>query len=94
MRRGGPPARVTVWIDGEAAEVIEGQTVAAVLVERARWQLNRHVVTAAARGPYCGMGVCFDCVVRIDGRAGVRSCMTRARDGMRIETVDEGRHAA
>ena len=39
------------------------------------------------RGIFCGMGVCFDCLVRVDGREGVRACVTPIRAGMRVETV-------
>ena len=38
------------------------------------------------RGMYCGIGVCFDCVMTIDGKPNVRSCQTPVRAGMRIES--------
>jgi len=44
-------------------------------------------VTGRLRGPFCGMGVCFECELQIDGRTEVRSCMVTVADGMRIETV-------
>lgn len=40
------------------------------------------------RAPLCGMGVCFECRVRIDGVAQLRACMTPARAGMRVQTDD------
>jgi hypothetical protein len=41
---------------------------------------------AAPRGLFCGMGVCFDCLVTVDGRSGVRACITAASEGMTVET--------
>ena len=38
------------------------------------------------RGPYCLMGVCFDCLVAIDGVGSRQACLVRVREGMRIET--------
>jgi hypothetical protein len=38
-----------------------------------------------ARGLFCGMGVCFDCLVTVDGADNQRACMTRARPGCRVE---------
>ena len=38
------------------------------------------------RGVFCGMGMCFDCLIVVDGMKDVRSCMTVVRPGMRIET--------
>ena len=39
----------------------------------------------AARGLFCGMGVCFDCLVIVDGVPDTRACVTWVRDGMRID---------
>ena len=36
------------------------------------------------RGLFCAMGVCFDCVMTIDGKAGVRACMIKVEDGMQV----------
>jgi predicted molibdopterin-dependent oxidoreductase YjgC len=36
---------------------------------------------------FCGIGVCFDCIVTIDGIANQRACITQLRDGMRIEVT-------
>jgi succinate dehydrogenase/fumarate reductase-like Fe-S protein len=42
-------------------------------------------VSGAARGPFCMMGVCYDCLVRIDGRPNQQACMTPVRDGMTVQ---------
>ena len=46
----------------------------------------RHTPTGAPRGIFCGMGVCFDCLVTVDGLAEQRACMTPVRRGMRVQT--------
>ena len=62
-----------------------GDTVAAALLARGRLRFGRPRVSGAARGPYCMMGVCFDCLVTIDGQPNRQACMVRVRDGMRID---------
>jgi predicted molibdopterin-dependent oxidoreductase YjgC len=78
----GPP--VTVFVDGAERRAHEGETVLALL-----WALGEHAlhVTARTREPrgfFCGMGVCFDCLVTVDGRCNVRACLEPVRAGMRI----------
>ena len=41
-------------------------------------------VSQSLRAPYCMMGVCFECLVEIDGQGSVQSCLTPVADGMRI----------
>ena len=72
-------------VDGAALPVEAGQTVAAVLLAAGRLAWNRSV-TGAPRGVFCGMGVCYDCVVTIDGLPDQRACITPALPGMQVET--------
>ena len=58
----------------------------AALLAAGRRTLRKTPVTGGARGVFCGMGVCFDCLVVIDGEPSRRACVTFARDGMRVET--------
>ena len=46
----------------------------------------RRSVTGEPRGPLCGMGICFECRVRVDGVAHVRSCQTLCENGMDVRT--------
>jgi sarcosine oxidase subunit alpha len=43
-------------------------------------------VQGQARAPFCGMGICFECRVRIDGIAQQRACMAIVREGMQVAT--------
>lgn len=81
------PRTVTVLVDGTPRRAWEGQSVAAALVAGGTWALRRNPVTGDARGPFCGMGVCLECEVTIDGRPGSRSCTEHVADGMEIRTT-------
>ncbi|MEU8177185.1 (2Fe-2S)-binding protein [Microbispora hainanensis] len=84
---GTPPRTATITVDGRPLTVVDGVSVAAALVGDGHWTLRRNPVSGEPRGPFCGMGVCLECEVTIDGRAGVRACLTRVRSGMRVGTA-------
>ena len=79
-------ADVTVVIDGEPFPARAGESVAAALFAAGRLACRATAVSASPRGPYCMMGVCFDCLVVIDGRANQQGCLIPVAPGMRIET--------
>lgn len=74
---------VTVLIDGEPVAATAGVSLGSVL--HARHLALRTSPSGSPRGLYCGMGVCFECVVTIDGRP-ERACLTPVREGMAVET--------
>ncbi|MFF0463093.1 (2Fe-2S)-binding protein [Streptomyces mexicanus] len=77
------PLRITV--DGEPVDGIAGQTIAGVLLaaDRLSWRRQR---SGAPRGVFCGIGVCFDCLVTVGDERDVRACRRRARDGDAVTT--------
>ena len=81
--RRGQPLRIEV--DGEPVQAFEGETVATALLASGR-RIFRHTPGGSPRGLYCGMGICFDCVVEVDGESSVRSCITLVRPGMKVRT--------
>ena len=83
---GEAPRKVSLWVDGEPLEAREGESVAAALLAAGRSVLRRTGRRDEARGFFCGMGVCFDCLMQIDGRPGVQACLEPVTDGMRVET--------
>ncbi|RZT39108.1 (2Fe-2S)-binding protein [Cupriavidus agavae] len=87
-------ATVRVTVDGTALECRETDTVAAILFAAGMAACRDTAVSGAARGPFCMMGVCYDCLVSIDGRPNQQACMTRVRDGMRIERQPGAREVA
>ena len=76
-------APVSIDFEGRAIPAIEGETVAAALTAAGIAALRR-ARDGGARGVFCGMGVCYECLVTVDGRPGQRACMTRVRDGMSV----------
>ncbi len=79
--------RVEILLDGRAVEAHEGETVAAVLLAEGEIR-TRRTVKGEPRGVFCGMGVCFDCLVVVDGVPNTRACMTWVRDGMEVSRQD------
>ncbi len=73
--------RVTILLDGEPIEAYEGDTVAAVLLARGEIA-TRTTPGGEPRGIFCGMGVCFDCLMVIDGVPNTRACMKWVREGL------------
>ncbi len=79
-----PDLQLTV--NGAAVSVQEGTTVAvAVLI--AGHSAFRHSVSGEPRGPLCGMGVCYECRVTVDGEPYARSCQIVCRPGMQVTTT-------
>jgi len=80
---------LTMSFDGRSVPAREGDSVASALLAAGIAVTRRTLVSGAPRGPWCMMGACFDCVAVIGGRRGVRTCMTPAREGLRVETQHE-----
>ncbi len=76
----------TLVVDGEEVPARPGASVAAALAAAGRLALGRSPRAGRPRGAFCMMGVCQQCVMRIDG-ARRPSCLTEARDGMVVETL-------
>jgi sarcosine oxidase subunit alpha len=79
------PETVSLTIDGVQVRMPVGSTVSAAVVTAGQ-TLFRRSVSGEPRGPLCGMGICFECRVTIDGEAHCRSCQTVCRDGMDVRT--------
>ncbi|MEU5884382.1 (2Fe-2S)-binding protein [Spirillospora sp. NPDC047279] len=77
---------VRITVDGEPVEAPAGSSLTAAFVGTRRWRLRDHPISGEPRGPFCGMGVCFECEVTVDGRPGVRACLERVAPGMTVET--------
>jgi predicted molibdopterin-dependent oxidoreductase YjgC len=80
-------ARLSLTLDGRAVNAYEGETVAAVLLAEGHIA-TRRTRSGSPRGVYCGMGVCFDCLVVVDGVPNTRACVTWVREGMDVARQD------
>lgn len=76
-----------VFVNGLEIEAIESENVGTFLLKRRQQVLRKTRFEDNPRGMFCGIGVCFDCIVTIDGIANQRACITQLRDGMRIEVT-------
>jgi predicted molibdopterin-dependent oxidoreductase YjgC len=81
----GRGAPVTISVDGRDVQAFESDTVLGVL-----WAIGEHRLHTTARsreprGFFCGIGICFDCLVTVDGAVNVRACLEPVRADMKIE---------
>lgn len=81
-------SRLRITIDGVSVEVERGVTIAAALAVCGASVLGTRLsVTGEPRAPLCGMGVCQECRVSVDGRMHVLACQTLCRDGQIVQTA-------
>jgi glycine/D-amino acid oxidase-like deaminating enzyme len=76
-----PP--VEFFLDGVAFHAERGMTIAAAIEAGGRHDFSRGL-KGEARGLFCGMGACHDCLVTVDGRVSQRACMTSVQEGMQV----------
>ena len=82
-----PERSISLTVDGTGLQVAPGTTVAAATLMVAAH--TRASVCGEPRGPLCGMGICFECRVTIDGVPHQRSCQILCTPGMRVTTAQE-----
>ncbi|MBY4676177.1 (2Fe-2S)-binding protein [Marinobacterium arenosum] len=87
---------VQLQIEGETVSVPVGYTVAAALLAQGHRRTRQSPVDGGPRAPYCMMGVCYECLVEIDGQRNQQACMREVSQGMqiRLQCADEGEGAA
>ena len=78
--------RVTITVDGEPVTGISGQSIAGIVMACDRLELRRTASGDRPRGVFCGIGVCFDCLVEVNGLQDIRACQRKAREGDVIST--------
>ncbi|MBT2597941.1 (2Fe-2S)-binding protein [Arthrobacter sp. ISL-72] len=85
----GTPGEVTVSFDGRPITTSAGQSVGSALVTNGitAWRDTRK--HARPRGLFCGIGVCFDCLVTVDGAPNQRACLVEVHEGMEIKGSSE-----
>lgn len=81
-----PQAAFALHIDGKEIEALPGHTIAAALWRAGIMSWRRTRVEAEPRGVFCGIGVCFDCLVTVNGRPNQRACLVPANAGDVVTT--------
>jgi D-hydroxyproline dehydrogenase subunit gamma len=83
VARGEP---VEIVVDGQLLRAFRGESVAAALLASGRRTIRLSAVRGEPRGLFCGIGVCQECLMVIDGIPNRRACMTPVETGMNVQT--------
>jgi hypothetical protein len=84
--RPGATEPIEISLDGQAVSGLHGQTIAGVVLGSGRLAWRRTSADGRPRGLFCGIGVCFDCIVTVNGERDVRACQRRAAEGDVVES--------
>ncbi|PLX92191.1 MAG: sarcosine oxidase subunit alpha [Desulfuromonas sp.] len=76
--------KVTIDFEGMQLEVPAGETVSAAVLAAETDYTRTSAISGVHRGPYCQMGVCFECLMEIDGVPNSQACMIEVRHGMTV----------
>jgi len=79
-----PEKRVTITIDGLPFEVAAGETVAAAVLISGMGYTRTTPVSGTPRAPFCLMGVCYECLMVINGQPNQLACREYVAEGMSI----------
>jgi len=88
-----PTRTVTFTFDGHTITAEAGQSIAAALLAAGirSWRTTREA--GSPRGLFCGIGICFDCLVVVNDTPGIRACLTDVHDGDHVATQEGSGHA-
>jgi predicted molibdopterin-dependent oxidoreductase YjgC len=90
----GATPGVRLDFEGRTVTAEPGDTVAAALLAAGIDRFRDTPVGGRPRAPYCMMGICFDCLVEIDGVPNRQACMVPVADGMKIRRQQGAREVA
>ena len=85
IKRGTP---FTIQVDDELLVAYQGETLATVILSSGRKTMRRTLKNNEPRGFYCGMGICNECLVKLEDGSRVRACQTLAKPSMKIRTEE------
>jgi len=78
--------KVKIIVDGEEMEAYEGEMIASALLAHGKKIFRYTKRYKEPRGVFCAIGRCTDCVMTVNGIPNIRTCVTPAEEGMKIET--------
>ncbi len=78
----------SITVNGQPIEAYPGESIATVLAIAGYRAFRATDASASPRGIFCGMGICFDCLVTVNGLPNQRACMTEARAGCEVHVRD------
>ena len=77
-----------IYVNGKPIPAIEGEPIAAALLSAGIKQFRKTPKYGTPRGLFCAIGRCTDCIMTVDGKPNVRTCVTPVKDGMIVETQE------
>lgn len=77
---------IEITIDGKKITALDGETIAAALTANNIKVFRQTSKFKTPRKMFCGIGQCTDCIMIVDGKPNVRTCVTRVKPGMSVET--------
>ena len=77
--------KVTISVNGKEVPAYKGETLLAALIAAGFQRLKKSPIHNEPRGALCGMGVCFECLVTVNGEPNIRSCMIEVEDRMTVQ---------
>ena len=80
--------KVDIFINGKSFSAYAGQTVLSALVASVHKAVRKSRKICEPRGPLCGMGVCYECLVTINDQPNQRACMIEVEDRMEVVTSE------
>lgn len=78
--------RVKIVVNGKEISAYEGEPIAAALLAAGIHVFRRTRKRNDPRGPFCGIGLCTDCVMEVNGKPNVRTCVTPVEEGMTVKS--------
>lgn len=79
--------KVTIIVDGNKIDALEGETIASALHASGIKVLRTTAKFEEPRGIFCNKGRCTDCIMKVDGRPNIRTCITPVSEGMTVESL-------
>ena len=77
--------KVKLLVNGKEVPAYRGETLLAALIAAGYKKLKKSPLYHEPRGPLCGMGTCFECIVTVNGIPNTQSCMTEVENNMEIK---------
>lgn len=81
--------KLTLIVNGKEIEAYRGESLLAALMAAGYKNLKKSPVRGEPRGALCGMGVCFECLVSINGIPNLRSCLVEVEDNLEIKINEQ-----
>jgi len=76
---------ISIYIDDQICPAEEGELLASLLLRQPNPLFRKHPVDGSPRAAFCMMGVCFECLVEVNGVANQQACLIKAEEGMQVK---------